>query len=451
MSHDFELLVIGAGSGGVRASRMAAAKGVKVAVVENRYLGGTCVNVGCVPKKLFVYASEYSEKVEEAKGFGVETEFKSFDWPTLRDNKSNEISRLNGIYNNLLENSGVTLINGTASLKDANTVVVDGKEYTSDKILIATGGWPFKPDVPGAEHAITSNEAFFLEEFPKRVIVVGGGYIAVEFAGIFNGLGAETTLMYRGEQVLRGFDEGIRNFAAEQIAAKGINILTQTDIERIDKQDNGELTVQLKSGDTLTTDAVMYATGRRPMTDGLNLEQVGVKTRNNGTIIADDFFQTSVPSIYALGDVIGTPALTPVALAQGMKLVANFYAGDTTPMDYNNIATAVFCQPNIATVGLTEEEAAKEHGEDITIFESSFRPMKHTVSGLPERSMMKLIVQTSTDKVIGAHMVVPDAGEIVQGLAIAIKAGATKAIFDSTIGIHPTAAEEFVTMRSPRG
>ena len=451
MSHDFELLVIGAGSGGVRASRMAAAKGVKVAVVENRYLGGTCVNVGCVPKKLFVYASEYSEKVEEAKGFGVETEFKSFDWPTLRDNKSNEISRLNGIYNNLLENSGVTLINGTASLKDANTVVVDGKEYTSDKILIATGGWPFKPDVPGAEHAITSNEAFFLEEFPKRVIVVGGGYIAVEFAGIFNGLGAETTLMYRGEQVLRGFDEGIRNFAAEQIAAKGINILTQTDIERINKQDNGELTVQLKSGDTLTTDAVMYATGRRPMTDGLNLEQVGVKTRNNGTIIADDFFQTSVPSIYALGDVIGTPALTPVALAQGMKLVANFYAGDTTPMDYNNIATAVFCQPNIATVGLTEEEAAKEHGEDITIFESSFRPMKHTVSGLPERSMMKLIVQTSTDKVIGAHMVVPDAGEIVQGLAIAIKAGATKAIFDSTIGIHPTAAEEFVTMRSPRG
>lgn len=450
MSHDFELLVIGAGSGGVRASRMAAAKGVKVAVVENRYLGGTCVNVGCVPKKLFVYASEYSEKFQEAKGFGVEGELKSFDWPTLRDNKSKEISRLNGIYNNLLDNSGVTLINGTASLKDGHTVDVDGKEYTADKILIATGGWPFKPDVPGAEHAITSNEAFYLEEFPKRVVVVGGGYIAVEFAGIFNGLGSETTLMYRGDQVLRGFDEGIRNFAAEQIAAKGINVLTKTDIERIEKLDDGELLVHLKSGGNIVTDAVMYATGRRPMTDGLNLEQVGVDTRENGTIIADDFFQTSVPSIYALGDVIGTPALTPVALAQGMKLVANFYAGDNTPMDYSNIPTAVFCQPNIATVGLTEEEAVAEFGDDLTVFESSFKPMKHTISGLPERSMMKLLVQTSTDKVIGAHMVGPDAGEIVQGLAVAIKAGATKAIFDSTIGIHPTAAEEFVTMRSPR-
>ncbi|WP_420590968.1 glutathione-disulfide reductase [Bacterioplanoides sp.] len=450
MSHDFELLVIGAGSGGVRASRMAAAKGVKVAVVENRYLGGTCVNVGCVPKKLFVYASEYSEKFQEAKGFGVEGELKSFDWPTLRDNKSKEISRLNGIYNNLLDNSGVTLINGTASLKDGHTVDVNGKEYTADKILIATGGWPFKPDVPGAEHAITSNEAFYLEEFPKRVVVVGGGYIAVEFAGIFNGLGSETTLMYRGDQVLRGFDEGIRNFAAEQIAAKGINVLTKTDIERIEKLDDGELLVHLKSGGNIVTDAVMYATGRRPMTDGLNLEQVGVDTRENGTIIADDFFQTSVPSIYALGDVIGTPALTPVALAQGMKLVANFYAGDNTPMDYSNIPTAVFCQPNIATVGLTEEEAVAEFGDDLTVFESSFKPMKHTISGLPERSMMKLLVQTSTDKVIGAHMVGPDAGEIVQGLAVAIKAGATKAVFDSTIGIHPTAAEEFVTMRSPR-
>jgi glutathione reductase (NADPH) len=450
MSHDFELLVIGAGSGGVRASRMAAAKGVKVAVVENRYLGGTCVNVGCVPKKLFVYASEYSEKFREAKGFGVDGELKSFDWPTLRDNKSNEISRLNGIYNNLLDNSGVTLIHGTASLKDGHTVAVDGKEYTADKILIATGGWPFKPDVPGAEHAITSNEAFYLEEFPQRVVVVGGGYIAVEFAGIFNGLGSETTLMYRGDQVLRGFDEGIRNFAAEQIAAKDINILTNTDIERIEKLDSGELQVYLKSGGSMLTDAVMYATGRRPMTDGLNLEQLGVNTRKNGTIITDDFFQTSVPSIYALGDVIGTPALTPVALAQGMKLVANFYAGDNTPMDYSNIPTAVFCQPNIATVGLTEEEAVAEYGDDLTVFESSFKPMKHTISGLAERSMMKLLVHTSTDRIIGAHMVGPDAGEIVQGLAVAIKAGATKAIFDSTIGIHPTAAEEFVTMRSPR-
>lgn len=455
MSRDYELLVIGAGSGGVRASRMAAAKGVKVAVVENRYLGGTCVNVGCVPKKLFVYASEYSEKFKEAKGFGVEGQLNNFDWPTLRDNKTAEIGRLNGIYNNLLDNSGVEILNGTASLKDANTVIVSGesgdKEYTADKIVIATGGWPFKPEIPGAEHAITSNEAFYLETFPERVVVVGGGYIAVEFAGIFNGLGSDTTLMYRGEQVLRGFDEGVRQFAAEQIAAKGIDIRTNSDIASIEKQADGTLVCQLKSGEAIEADAVMYATGRRPMTDGLNLEQVGVKVRDNGTIIADDFFQTSVPSVYALGDVIGTPALTPVALAQGMKLVANFYDGDTTPMDYSNIPTAVFCQPNIATVGLTEEEAVKEFGDDLSVFESSFKPMKHTISGMPERSMMKLLVQTSTDKVIGAHMVGPDAGEIVQGLAVAIKAGATKAVFDSTIGIHPTAAEEFVTMRTPRG
>jgi len=451
VSYDFDLLVIGAGSGGVRASRMAAAKGVRVAVVENRYLGGTCVNVGCVPKKLFVYASEYAEKFEEARGFGVQGQLQGFDWSTLRDNKSTEISRLNGIYNNLLENSGVTILHGSASFKDAHTVLVDGREYRAERILIATGGWPFKPDVPGAEHAITSNEAFFLEQFPQRVIVVGGGYIAVEFAGIFNGLGAETTLMYRGEQILRGFDEGIRQFAAQQIAAKGVNILTDSDIKRIEKQPDGSLIATLKSGDTLAADAIMYATGRRPMTDGLKLEAAGVKTRENGTVIADDFFQTSTPSVYALGDVIGTPALTPVALAQAMKLVAQLYSDDRSSMDYDNIPTAVFCQPNIATVGLTEEQALERYPDDITVFESSFKPMKHTLSGLPERTLMKLIVQTSSDVVVGAHMVGPDAGEIIQGLAVAIKAGATKAVFDSTIGIHPTAAEEFVTMRTPRG
>lgn len=451
MSYDFDLLVIGAGSGGVRASRMAAAKGVRVAVVENRYLGGTCVNVGCVPKKLFVYASEYAEKFEEARGFGVKGQLEGFDWSTLRDNKSTEISRLNGIYNNLLENSGVTILHGSASFKDAHTVLIDGREYRAERILIATGGWPFKPDVPGAEHAITSNEAFFLEQFPRRVIVVGGGYIAVEFAGIFNGLGAETTLMYRGEQILRGFDEGIRQFAAQQIAAKGVNILTHSDIERIEKQPDGSLIATLKSGDTLAADAIMYATGRRPMTDGLKLEAAGVKTRENGTVIADDFFQTSAPSVYALGDVIGTPALTPVALAQAMKLVAQLYSDDRSSMDYDNIPTAVFCQPNIATVGLTEEQALERYQDDITVFESNFKPMKHTLSGLPERTLMKLIVQTSSDVVVGAHMVGPDAGEIIQGLAVAIKAGATKAVFDSTIGIHPTAAEEFVTMRTPRG
>jgi glutathione reductase (NADPH) len=448
MSYDFDLLVIGAGSGGVRASRMAAGRGAKVAVVENRYLGGTCVNVGCVPKKLFVYASEYAEKIEEARGFGLTGEITGFDWPTLRDNKTQEIERLNGIYGNLLQNAGVTLINGTASITDSHTVVVGDQSYTAEKILIATGGWPFKPDVPGADLAITSNEAFYLETFPKRVVVVGGGYIAVEFAGIFNGLGSNVDLLYRGEQVLRGFDNGVRDFAAEQIAAKGINVRTNTDITSIEKNSAGELVCALNNGESIVVDCVMYATGRRPMTDGLNLEELGVETRPNGTIVANEQFQTSVESIYALGDVIGTPALTPVALAQGMKLVAQWFDGDTTPMDYSNIATAVFCQPNIATVGLSEEQASEQFGDDLAVYESSFRPMKHTISGLPERAYMKLLVQISTDKVLGIHMVGADSGEIMQGLAVAVKAGATKAVFDQTIGIHPTAAEEFVTMRS---
>ena len=447
---DFELLVIGAGSGGVRASRMAAVRGVKTAVVENRYLGGTCVNVGCVPKKLFVYASEYSEKFEEAAGFGVHGQLNAFEWPELRDNKSNEIKRLNGIYNNLLENSGVALLHGSATLVDAHTVRVGDTEYRAEKILIATGGWPSKPDIPGAEHGITSNEVFYLEEFPQRAVVIGGGYIAVEFAGIFNGLGADTHLLYRGEQILRGFDGDVRDFAAEQIINKGVSIHTHTDVKRIDKLEDGTLRCQLTNGDMMDADCVLFATGRTPMTDGLNLDTVGVETRSDGTISVDHFFRTSVPSIYALGDVIGTPQLTPVALAQAMKLVAHWYAGDQEPMSYDNIPTAVFCQPNIATVGLTEEEAVERYGDDLTVFESSFRPMKHTISGMPERSLMKLIVQTSTDLVVGAHMVGEDAGEIMQGLAVAVKAGATKAVFDSTIGIHPTAAEEFVTMRSPR-
>lgn len=450
MSYDFDILVIGAGSGGVRSARMAATRGARVAIVENRYLGGTCVNVGCVPKKLFVYASEYAGAFGEAQGFGVIGQLERFDWPTLRDNKTKEIKRLNGIYNNLLENSGCTILNGSASLVDAHTVQVGETQYRAERIIIATGGWPFKPDIEGSELAITSNEAFYLEQFPRRVMVVGGGYIAVEFAGIFNGLGAHTQLIYRGEQILRGFDEGIRQFAAEQIAHKGVTIRTQTDIESIQKTDSGSLLVTLNNGSQEEVDCVMYATGRRPMTDGLNLDSVGVDTRDNGTIKTDAFFKTSVNSIYALGDVIGTPALTPVALAQGMKLVAHWYDNDDTALDYANIATAVFCQPNIATVGLTEEEALSQYADDILVFESQFKPMRHTLSGLPERTLMKLIVQRSTDKVIGAHMVGADAGEIIQGLAIAIKAGATKAMFDSTIGIHPTAAEEFVTMRTPR-
>lgn len=455
MEH-YDLVVIGAGSGGVRAARMAAADGKKVAVVENRYLGGTCVNVGCVPKKLFVYASEYSEKAEEARGFGIDASINGFNWPTLRDNKDNEIKRLNGIYENLLEGPGAEILNGTGSLVDAKTVSVksaDGseKQVTADAILIATGSWPFKPDIPGADLAITSNEVFHLgdDEFPRRALVVGAGYIAVEFAGIFNGLGSETTLVCRKDLVLRGFDDDIRRFVQDQISAKGINVRAETEVVKIEKQADGSLLCHLNDGSTQEVDLVLYATGRRPMTDGLNLEAVGIETNPNGTIHTDEFFRTSCDSVYALGDVIGTPQLTPVALAQGMKFLAHMYKGDKTPLGYENIPTAVFCQPNIGTVGLTEAECASK-GLDVDVYASDFRPMKHTISGLPERTMMKLIVNKADDKVVGVHMVGPDAGEIMQGIGVAIKAGVTKADFDATIGIHPTAAEEFVTMRTPR-
>lgn len=450
MSFDFDLLVLGAGSGGVRLSRMAAASGMKVAVIEERYLGGTCVNVGCVPKKLFVYGSEYASSVAAAKGYGVELELKNIDWPTLRDKKTNEINRLNGIYNKLLEGPGVKVIRGRGTLTSANTIEAEGQSYSAERIVIATGGWPFKPNIEGAEYGFTSNEAFYLEQLPQRVVVVGGGYIAVEFAGIFNGLGCETHLLYRGEQILRGFDNGVRNFTNEQIGRQGVHVHTSSDVVRIEKLTDDSLVCHLKDGSTLTCDGVMFATGRRPQTSGIGLEQVGVQLDDKGMVKVDNFFQTNVPSIYALGDIIGTPELTPVALAQAMKLLAHWNKGDNTPLDYNNIPTAVFCQPNIGTVGLTEEQAVAQYGDDLTFFESEFRAMKHTMTGLSYRTFMKLIVQTSTDKVLGAHMVGDDAGEIIQGLAVAIKAGATKAIFDSTIGIHPTAAEEFVTMRTAR-
>lgn len=456
----FDLIVIGAGSGGVRSARMAAAQGKKVAVIENRYLGGTCVNVGCVPKKMFVYASEYREKMEEAKGFGINGEINNFHWPTLRDNKTNEISRLNGIYQNLLTGPGATIFNGTGSLVDANTVRIQLNESENgetelnirgEKILIATGSWPFIPEVPGAEYAITSNEVFDLsdEDFPQRALVVGAGYIAVEFAGIFNGLGVETSLAVRKDLVLRGFDDDIRLFVQEQMKEKGINILAETEVKCIDKQADGSLLVTYLSGEQQEVDLVLYATGRRPMTDGLGLEKLDIELNSDGTIKVDDFFQTNVPSVFALGDVIGTPQLTPVALAQGMKFLAQQYHGDTVPMHYENIPTAVFCQPNIGTVGPTEDQC-KARGIEFEVYESNFKPLKHTISGMSERTFMKLIVNKADNKVLAAHMVGHDAGETIQGFAVAIVAGATKADFDATIGIHPTSAEEFVTMRSPR-
>ncbi|MCH9691432.1 MAG: glutathione-disulfide reductase [Gammaproteobacteria bacterium] len=444
---DFDLFVIGAGSGGVRAARMAAKNGMRVAIAENRYMGGTCVNVGCVPKKIFMYASSYSETFTDAIAYGWQGQQSAdFNWATLRDNNAAEVSRLNKIYRNLLADSEVHIIDGRASVLEPQKIQVGEQEFSAERILIATGGWPFVPNFPGREHVITSNEVFSLDKFPRSTLVVGGGYIAVEFAGIFSGLGSETHLSYRRELFLRGFDKDIRQFTKEEIEKKAVKLHFNHQIKSIVKNLDNTLNVQSLDGNHITVDAVLYATGRKPNTQGLGLEELGVEFNQDGTIAIDTNFRTNLPSIFALGDVIGGPELTPVALAEAMALVAHWTSGETATIDYSNIPTAVFCQPNIATVGLTEEEA-KASGIKVVIYKSEFKPMRYTVSGRDERTLMKLVVEPSSDKVIGAHMVGPDAGEIIQGLAIALKAGATKKIFDQTIGIHPTTAEEFVTMR----
>lgn len=446
--YDFDLFVIGAGSGGVRAARMAAARGVRVAIAEDLHLGGTCVNVGCVPKKLYVYASEYRQSMEDARGFGVEAQQIGFDWSTLRDNKKREIGRLNGIYGNLLTNSGCELINGRARVTGPNSVQVGEREYTAQRILVAVGGWPQLPEIPGAELAITSNEVFDLDSFPERIMVVGGGYIAVEFAGIFAGLGAQTELVYRGDLFLRGFDREVREFVGTEVAKKGVKLSFNEDPQQIERRDDGALDVTLKSGEVRTVDQILYAIGRVPKTVNLGLETAGVELNSKGAVVVDDHFQSSTPSIYALGDVIDRVQLTPVALAEAMALVDHLYGDDKTPMpNYKMIATAVFCQPNIGTLGITEDEAI-EQGLKADIYVSDFRAMRHTISGSEERTLMKLIVEQGSQRILGIHMVGADAGEIMQGLAVAVTAGATKEAFDRTIGIHPTAAEEFVTMRT---
>lgn len=450
MNYDFDLFVIGAGSGGVRAARFAASFGAKVAVAESRYLGGTCVNVGCVPKKLLVYGAHFAEAFDQAEGFGWQLGEASFDWATLIGNKNREIQRLNGIYRNLLVNSGVTLLEGHARLLDGHRVEVNGQAFSARHILLATGGWPQKPDIPGAEHAITSNEAFFLEQLPKRVLVVGGGYIAVEFASIFHGLGAKTSLIYRGDLFLRGFDGAVRTHLQEELSKSGMDLQFNSDIVRIDKQADGSLLATLQDGRVLATDAVFYATGRRPMLDNLGLENTQVRLDKRGHVQVDELYQTDEPSILALGDMIGRVQLTPVALAEGMAVARRLFKPEEyRAVDYQLIPTAVFSLPNIGTVGLSEEQA-KVEGFNVQVFESRFRPMQLTLGTGQQKTLMKLVVDADTDRVLGCHMVGPDAGEIVQGMAVALKAGATKQIFDETLGIHPTAAEEFVTMRTPR-
>ena len=445
--HDYDLFVIGAGSGGVRAARMAAEFGARVAVAEDRYMGGTCVNVGCVPKKLYVCAAEFGKSFTDARNFGWDSDRSAFNWATLRDNKKAEISRLNGVYDNLLAGVKVEVISGRARIVDAHTVAVGEQRYSAEKILIATGGWPHIPEFPGSEHAISSNEVFDLAQFPRRLAIVGGGYIAVEFAGIFNGLGAQVSQLYRGPLFLRGFDADIRAHAAQEIRKTGVDLRFETNVKSITTKDSG-LEVQLTDDTTLEVDAVLYATGRKANLEGLGLDNVNVKISDAGNIEVDEKYCTSEPNIFALGDVTGGIELTPVALAEGMSFARRQFGGQQSTVDYDFIPTAVFCQPNIGTVGFTEEDARARFGR-LRVFKSTFKPMKHSISGRDEKTFMKLIVDQASDRVVGAHMMGPDAGEIMQGIAIAMRAGATKALFDTTIGIHPTAAEEFVTMRKP--
>lgn len=448
---DFDLFVIGGGSGGVRAARMAAQRGARVALAEVAAMGGTCVNLGCIPKKLYSYAAHFAESFEESHGFGWVGEAPTLNWEALKANRAREISRLNGIYVQLLKGSGVHIIDGWATLVDAHTVDVGGKHYRAKNILIATGGKPSVPDVAGCEHVVTSNEIFDLSPFPSRLLVVGGGYIACEFASIFNGLGSQVTQLYRGTQVLRGFDDEVRAFIAGEMVKTGIALHLNTDVAAIERTGEG-LQVRLLDGSHFSVNAVLYATGRVPLVQDLGLEALGVRQNNAGAIQVNAQYQTSVPSIYALGDVTARVQLTPVALGEAMVVVDQLFgpADGKKPrsMSYEFIPTAVFTHPNIGTVGYSEADASEKFGK-IRVYRTDFKALKHTLSGSTERTLMKLVVEDATDRVVGLHMVGPDAGEIVQGFAVAMKAGATKAVFDSTIGIHPTVAEEFVTMREP--
>jgi glutathione reductase (NADPH) len=447
-TYDYDLFVLGAGSGGggVRASRISAGLGARVAVAEERRLGGTCVNVGCIPKKLLVYASHYREAFEDAAGYGWRVGESSFDWPSLIAAKDREIGRLNDVYAQLLSDAGVEVIEGRARISDPHSVIVGEQRYTAGHILVATGSWPRIPEVPGSELAITSNEAFHLQELPERALIVGGGYIAVEFAGILHGLGSEVTQLYRGPLFLRGFDGDVRRFLADEMRKKEIDLRFEVNVEALERSAGG-LRSRLTDGSILESDVVLFATGRVPLTADLGLEEVGVKLAPNGAVIVDALSCSSIPSIHAVGDATDRINLTPVALHEGVCLAQTLFGGRPTPVDHESVPSAVFSQPPIGQVGLTEEDARERYGE-IDVYRSEFRPLLHTLSGRSQRCLMKLVVDRGSQRVLGVHVVGEVAGEIVQGFAVAVKMGATKAQLDATIGIHPTAAEELVTLRA---
>ena len=449
----FDLFVIGAGSGGVRAARMAAQRGARVAVVDDAPLGGTCVNLGCIPKKLYGFAGHYAEAFEESRGYGWSAAKPTLDWTKLKAMRAAEITRLNEIYAKLLTNAGVQLLRGRARVAGPHEVDVGGTRHRARHLLVATGGWPVVPPFSGSELAITSNEIFDLPVFPQHLLVVGGGYIACEFASIFRSLGAQVTQLYRGEQILRGFDADIANFVAAEMRKKGVSLHTSSSVDRIERMSPAEgerLRVTLRDGGVQLADQVLYATGRKPNTAGLGLQELGVRLAENGAVMVDAHYTTNVASIHAVGDVIDRIHLTPVALAEAMALVDHLFAPLTPPraVDYELIPTAVFTHPSVGTVGLSEAEARVRFGS-VHVFRSEFKALRHTLSGSTERTLMKLVVDAASDRVVGLHMVGADAGEVVQGFAVALKAGATKAVFDATLGVHPTAAEEFVTMREP--
>jgi glutathione reductase (NADPH) len=445
--YDFDLFAIGGGSGGVRATRASARYGARAALAEERALGGTCVNVGCIPKKLLVYASHFREDFADARGYGWTPGEASFDWATLIANKDREIQRLNQIYAGLLDQAGVTRIEGRAHLIDPHTVAVGERRYTARHIVIATGSWPERPAIPGIEHAITSNEAFHLKELPRRTLIVGGGYIAVEFAGILHGLGSHVTQLYRGPLFLRGFDRDLREALAEEMRAKGIDLRFQSNIARIERRGDA-LAATLEDGSTLEADQVLLAIGRSPLTAALGLEALGIALGARGQIPVDAMSRTVVPSVYAIGDVTDRINLTPVALAEAEALARTLFGGAGVAPDHAGVPACVFSQPPLGAVGLTEDDARKKYGA-IDVYRSRFRPLKNTLSGNPERALLKLVVDRGTQRLLGVHILGPDAGEILQGFAVALKMKATKADLDATIGIHPTAAEELVTMRTP--